>query len=103
MSVGMVKGFPGIDPARLYGAGVAPAAPAANGPSFADQLRGALQEVNRLQGARDETVQGMVAGTVDDAHDVMVATEEAQLAFELMLEVRNRLLESYQEIMRMQV
>jgi flagellar hook-basal body complex protein FliE len=45
----------------------------------------------------------MVAGTVTDAHDVMVATEEAQLAFELMLEVRNRLLESYQEIMRLQV
>jgi len=103
MSVGMVKGFPGFDPARLYGAGAAPAAPAPTGPSFADQLRGALQEVNRLQGARDETVQGMVAGTVGEPHDVMVATEEAQLAFELMLEVRNRLLESYQEIMRLQV
>jgi flagellar hook-basal body complex protein FliE len=103
MGVGMVKGIPGLDLARLYGAGAAPAAPAANGPSFADQLRGALQEVNRLQGARDETVQGMVAGTVQNPHDVMIATEEAQLAFELMLEVRNRLIESYQEIMRLQV
>ena len=103
MGVGMVKGMPGLDLARLYGAGAAPAAPVANSPSFADQLRGALQEVNRLQGARDDTVQGMVAGTVQNPHDVMIATEEAQLAFELMLEVRNRLIESYQEIMRLQV
>lgn len=103
MGVGMIKGFPGIDPSRLYGTGAAPASPAAGAPSFADQLRGALQEVNRLQGARDETVQGMVAGKVENPHDVMIATEEAQLAFELMLEVRNRLIESYQEIMRLQV
>lgn len=106
MGVGMIKGFTGFDPARLYGAGVAPAPPAAGAagaPTFADQLRGALQEVNRLQGARDEKVQGMVAGTVQNPHDVMIATEEAQLAFELMLEVRNRLIESYQEIMRLQV
>ena len=36
-------------------------------------------------------------------HDVMIAAKESQLAFELLLEVRNKLLESYQEIMRMQV
>jgi flagellar hook-basal body complex protein FliE len=102
MAVGPIKGFAPLDPTRLYGVGAAPAA-AAPGPSFADQLQGALKEVNRLQVSRDDTVRNMVAGTVQEPHDVMVATEEAQLAFELMLEVRNRLLESYQEIMRMQV
>ena len=44
-----------------------------------------------------------VSGRVTEVHDVMIAAEEAQLAFELLLEVRNKLLESYQEIMRMQV
>jgi flagellar hook-basal body complex protein FliE len=71
--------------------------------SFADTLRKAVADVNNLQAQRDEMVEGMVAGEVSEVHDVMVAAEEAQLAFELLLEVRNRLLESYQEIMRMQV
>jgi flagellar hook-basal body complex protein FliE len=48
-------------------------------------------------------VQQMAAGAATEAHDVMIAAEEAQLAFELLLEVRNRLLESYQEIMKMQI
>lgn len=102
MDVGSVRGPAGLDPARLYGALVAPGADAAR-TSFAETLRGALGEVDRLQGQRDETVRATVAGQVNDAHDVMVAVEESQLAFELLLEVRNRLLESYQEIMRLQV
>jgi flagellar hook-basal body complex protein FliE len=48
-------------------------------------------------------VENMIAGNVTEVHDVMAAAEEAQLAFELLLETRNRLLESYQEIMRMQI
>jgi len=99
MAIGAV-GAGGLDPARLYGTAGQEAAPRA---SFGETLRQALQDVNALQQQRDQTVREMVAGTVTDAHDVMVATEEAQLAFELMLEVRNRLLESYQEIMRLQV
>ena len=50
----------------------------------------------------DEMVAGMISGQVTEVHDVMAAAEEAQLAFELLLEVRNRLLESYQQIMKMQ-
>lgn len=100
MNIGAMRGLTGLDPARLYGA---TAQTSATPPSFAETLRGALNEVNRLQGERDDTVRGMVTGTVQDPHEVMVITEEAQLAFELMLEVRNRLLESYQEIMRLQV
>jgi flagellar hook-basal body complex protein FliE len=100
MAVGAVGGIGAGDPSRLYGAAGQASAPRA---SFADTLRSALQEVNSLQTRRDEVAGGLVAGTVQEPHDVMVATEEAQLAFELMLEVRNRLLESYQEVMRMQV
>ena len=72
-------------------------------PSFADQLQNALAEVDRLQTNREDMVEGMVTGEVTEVHDVMIAAKEAQLAFELLLEVRNKLLESYQEIMRMQV
>jgi flagellar hook-basal body complex protein FliE len=48
-------------------------------------------------------VEGMISGTVTETHDVMIASRESSLAFELLLEVRNKLLESYQEIMRTQV
>jgi len=71
--------------------------------SFANTLKSALEEINGLQARRDEMVENMVAGHVTEVHDIMTAAEEAQLAFELLLETRNRLLESYQEIMRMQI
>ncbi len=68
-----------------------------------DQLKNAVAEVDQLQTNREEMVEQMVTGQVAEVHDVMVAAKESQLAFELLLEVRNKLLESYQEIMRMQV
>ncbi len=101
MSVGAIRGPGWPDPSRMYGA-VAGSAPPQT-PGFAAALRAALGQADALQANRDEAVREMVAGRVDEAHDVMVAAEEAQLAFELMLEVRNRLLEAYQEIMRLQV
>jgi flagellar hook-basal body complex protein FliE len=99
MAVGPVRSLGSVDPRLAYGqqTGASPRS------SFADQLQSAAQEVNRLQLARDEKVEQMVRGEATEVHDVMVAAEEAQLAFELLLEVRNKLLESYQEIMRMQV
>jgi len=73
------------------------------GASFARTLERALGQVNTAQTERDSRIQGVVSGQVDQVHDVMVAAEEAKLAFDLMLEVRNKLLESYQQIMQMQV
>jgi flagellar hook-basal body complex protein FliE len=99
MSVGPVRSLGAVDPLRTYGQ----QAVTNPGDSFAQQLESAAQEVDRLQHARDDKIEGMVTGEVTEVHDVMVAAQEAQLAFELMLEVRNKLLEAYQEIMRMQV
>jgi flagellar hook-basal body complex protein FliE len=45
----------------------------------------------------------MVAGEITDVHQVMVAVEEANTAFSLMMELRNKMLDAYQEVMRMQV
>ncbi len=44
-----------------------------------------------------------MTGEVEDAHDVMVAVEKAGISFELMMEIRNKMIEGYNEIMRMQV
>jgi len=101
MSIGSIKSLGSIDPRAVYGSvGTTPAPGSA---SFADQLKNAVAEVNDLQIGREEMVEKMVTGQVTEVHDVMIAAKESQLAFELLLEVRNKLLESYQEIMRMQV
>jgi len=100
MSIGSIKSLGSIDPRAAYGgAGTAPVPRT----SFADQLKNAVAEVNDLQVNREEMVDRMVTGEATEVHEVMIAAKESQLAFELLLEVRNKLLESYQEIMRMQV
>lgn len=100
MAINAVR-IPGVvDPGRIYGGG---AAGGPGGPSFASKLQEAISSVNDAQGFRDEMVDGAVTGQVGEVHDVMIAAEEAQLAFELMLEVRNKLLESYNTVMQMQI
>ncbi len=100
MSIGSLKSLGSISPQAAYGVGPATGKP---DQSFANQLQNAIKEVDNLQAGRDQMVEGMVSGEVSEVHDVMIAAKEAQLAFELLLEVRNKLLEGYQEIMRMQV
>jgi len=99
MSIETIRSLGSINPSRIYqGLETTP-----DRKSFAETLQNAVAEVNELQARRDDMVAGMVAGEPVEVHDVMAAAKEAQLAFELLLEVRNRLLESYQEIMKMQV
>jgi flagellar hook-basal body complex protein FliE len=100
MAVDGVRALGSIDPRSIY-AGQSPAP--AKGGDFGKQLASAIEDVDRLHTRRDQMVEGMVRGEPIEVHEIMTAAEEAQLAFELMLEVRNKLLESYQEIMRMQV
>ncbi len=100
MSIGSIKSLGSIDPRSAYGVGQATGTPA---PNFAKQLQNAIQEVDNLKAETGEMVEGMVSGEVTEVHDVMIAAKEASLAFDLLLEVRNKLLESYQEIMRMQM
>jgi flagellar hook-basal body complex protein FliE len=78
-------------------------APRTQGPSFGDVLDQFLQDVDRLGKTSDETQKGALEGTVQDIHQVMLAADEAGIAFELLVELRNKLLETYRELMRMQV
>jgi len=100
MAIGTIKALGSIDPRSAYGVGGAAGAPKEN---FAAQLQNAIQEVEGLQVRRDEMVEDMVSGKTTEVHDVMIAAKESQLAFELLMEIRNKLLESYQELMRMPV
>jgi len=62
-----------------------------------------VQDVNAKQGVAAQSLQDLQSGQNVSLHQTMIAMEEASVSFQLMVEVRNRLLDSYQEIMRMQV
>jgi flagellar hook-basal body complex protein FliE len=100
VSVDGIRSLGSVDPRAAYASQIGQALP---GASFADQLNAAVRTVDGMQENRDNLTASMVRGDQLEVHDVMIAAQEAQLAFELLLEVRNKLLESYQEIMRMQV
>ncbi len=71
--------------------------------SFKDTLESALADVNGAQLDAGALVNRLTSGENVDLHDVMISAEEASVAFELLMEIRNKLLEAYQEIQRMQV
>jgi flagellar hook-basal body complex protein FliE len=85
-------------------AGNAPAMPAAPAAEpFDATLRRLVGEVNTQQLHAADAAGKLLAGENVPLHQTMIAIEEASVSFQLMVEVRNKLLDSYQEIMRMQV
>ena len=73
------------------------------GPGFGEFFKDAVGRVDEAQKNANEQVTAFVAGEQENVHDVMIAMNEGKLAFQLMTEVRNKMLETYQELMRMQV
>lgn len=74
---------------------------AEGGAEFKDMFNGFLKDVNAMQLKADESIQKMVSGEVKDVHQVMLAVGEAKVAFNLLLEIRNKTMEAYQEVLRM--
>ena len=62
-----------------------------------------LNEVNRLQTEADQGVQRLLTGETNNVAEVFAASNKAGIAFDLLMEVRNKLVEAYQEILRMQI
>lgn len=69
---------------------------------FVETLRGAIDEAEQLHGAADAKVSGLLQGNGTDVHSAMIAVEKADLSFQLMMQVRNKIVAAYQEISRMQ-
>ena len=87
----------------LQGVQAAQATQAVQGVSFGDVLNQFVSEVNDKQIASGQAVNDLLSGKDIPLHQAMIAMQEAGVAFQLMVEVRNKLLEGYQELMRMQV
>lgn len=75
----------------------------AAGSSFKDILTQALQNVTKLEKESDQITNDFIAGRTDSIHSVLIAAEKASIALDLVLEVRDKVLDAYNEIMRMQV
>ena len=71
--------------------------------SFANMLGQMVSDVNGQQNVSAQAVSALQSGQNVPLHQAVIAMEEANVSFQLMVEVRNRLLDAYQEIMRMQV
>ena len=71
--------------------------------AFASMVSDGLRQVSSQLQTGEVELQKLATGDVENLHQVMIKLEESRLSFQLMLQVRNRLLESYQEVMRMQV
>lgn len=76
---------------------------AAGRPSFTDTLNEAIHKVDGTQKAAEGQIEAYIAGEQENLHEVMIAMNQAKLHFQLMTETRNKLLETYQELMRMPV
>lgn len=74
-----------------------------SGTSFMDHLKSGLDEVNSLQKKADNMAMQVAAGKSENLHETMIATTQAEISFNLMVQLRNRALEAYQEVMRMPV
>jgi flagellar hook-basal body complex protein FliE len=70
---------------------------------FGDYLSDSLAEVNRQIKTADDQAQAMVAGEDVSIHSTMINLEKANISLEFMLQVRNKVIEAYHEIMRMQI
>ena len=73
------------------------------GGAFERTLDQFVGEVSASQANASEAVHGLISGQGASLHQTMISLEEAHVSFQLMVEVRNKLLESYQELMRMQI
>lgn len=81
----------------------APTQTPGEGKSFKEVLAESIGEVQRLQTEADMTIKKLVAGEIKDVTEAVVAVEKADLSFQTMMTVRNKIVAAYEEIMRMQV
>ena len=96
-----IKGITPINPAM---GAVVPGGPAgAAGPGFGELLKGAIEAVNHMQHESGKLEDAVAKGESMNIHQAIIAGEKAGLSFRLMMQVRNKLLDAYREVMRIQV
>lgn len=95
-----ISGLPPIGPSEPE-LGQRSGAGRAAGPAFSATLREAIESVDELQRQSETAQVALARGDDVDLHDVLIKVEEAEVAFKTMMEIRNKLVDAYREIMRM--
>ena len=90
-------------PEALAQASAATGAQGNGGPSFGQMVSQGVDEVNQQLLSSQTDLQELAVGNTQNLHQIMIRLEETRLSFQLFMQVRNRLLEAYQDIMKMQV
>lgn len=103
--LGLISGSQGVSPIRSGASGARNVAGAdqAAGPSFKDALMKQLDQVNRLQQDAETAIEDVVSGKRDDMDNVMIAKQKADIAFQMLLQVRNQMMDAYEEIKQIRV
>ncbi len=70
---------------------------------FIDSLKESIEKVNQIQGVASDSVTDLVIGKDQELHQTMIAVEKADISFQLMMKVRNKILAAYEDISRMQI
>lgn len=99
----IVAPVPVILPQAIMGADNNKSQGADGDKSFGQVLLNALENVNNAQVKSDNITKKFLVGDIQDVHQVTIASEQARLMMQLAVEVRNKVVEAYQEISRMQV
>lgn len=73
------------------------------GQTFGDMLSNAIDSVDNQMDTADQKVSDVVSGKSENIHDVMISMQKAQLSFQLMTEIRNKAIDTYQQLSRMQI
>lgn len=98
-----MNGITGIGSGFRYGTSGASGAAPAGGEGFASALREAVDRVRDLEAESGAEIKRFLTGESEDLHKMLLSIQKSELAFEMLLQVRNKVVQAYQEIMRMQV
>lgn len=92
-----------LRPVSTSSGSLSPSQALGQGKSFGEVLLEKLAEVEEMQKEADRLIEKYFAGEVEDVHAVILAVEQANLALQLVVQLRNKVIEAYQEISRMQI
>ncbi|HEY1757517.1 MAG TPA: flagellar hook-basal body complex protein FliE [Bryobacteraceae bacterium] len=97
-----ISGLTSLIPAAPQLASVAPASESA-GTSFSDIMSSAINAVESSRSSADKSVGQFLSGEGDDLHSAILAGQRADLEFQMFMQVRNKVVSAYQEVMKMQL
>lgn len=101
--VSPISGVSSASPTEGLGRIIRPASQDTESTGFADRIQGALERVSDTEHDADMKVRDVASGGDTPVHELLVANTKAQLGVELLVQTRNKAVEAYQEIMRMQI